>query len=348
MPNSTIYARLQVCKTIYENRNGLVSLGQSEDRIGFLPPNSYAGFHVANISLVSKDTDERPAITYCYGYDYRLGLAPIPPETRISEIEARIYVRINTHFSTSSLFVRQTVASEKKAEVFTYIPDNIIGIFSSREEYSSYIIGTLMVACNTNFSNIPVDIVYRASNNRMGILAAEAFSVIMADICTNHKEDYRLAQITDTRSADAYSEITAKLPRLIGEPLEYVLLEVLLGSRSISNRTCEVSVPSVIYDEIKAGTSYITAGKPKWSRFSAGSSVFIRLMNLGGHTVEDAVLRTLNENIDAVSVEMINSLCQIRFDSKITIGDNYIIVLTIQPNNNVIVLDSPKGEFTLI
>jgi hypothetical protein len=146
---------------------------------------------------------------------------------------------------------------------------------------------------------------------------------------------------------DVFTELLCRIPRLVGDPVEYVSVEVVLGKRFINDIGCVTIVPPDNYDDLPCTTSPVLAGQPRWNRFTTEGSILARLMNIGSMTIVQAVLQDNEVTIPATTIERISSLWQIIFDDIEDIGPNYVIIVTIEPGHKVVVIDKPSGEFSL-
>jgi len=348
MPSSTIYCKITFARGDYSLRHAFLRVGNLVDVKCILPMNRVGLLTVSNINILGRPYTWRRCVTYCFKVsDIRI-VCPGAVQEFDTTRSALLLVNKATHFEVVDTNIGNINYYNLKSVVETYYYDNLPCVAVARDETSNNVLCFVLIAATTDFDLIPVDVGYQMRAALNCIVQGELYTTLNCQIVTQTKRSDRGCVVHMATEPDAFTQILCRIPRLIGDPVEYVSVEVVLGKRFIGDVRCTTVVPPDNYDDVQCTTSPVLAGQPRWNRFDIADGIVARLMNIGAMEITSAVLQDNERSLDASKIERISSMWQVQFlNIDKDMSSNYVIVVTIEPGHKVVVIDKPKGEFSL-
>lgn len=347
MPSSTIACKIVFARGDYSLRYAILHVGNLTDRNCIVPMNRLGTINVAEINILGRPHTSVKCVTYCFSLTDINCVCPGAHSIYNSDRSAILTVNKATHFSVIDTNIGNIESSNIGCVVETYDYSSTSCITNGRNNYDTSMLCYILIAARTDLACIPIDVGFTMRCQLNCVTIGESYTTLLCQIVTPTKVSDRGCLISTATSPDAYTQILCRIPRLVGDPVEYVSIEVVLGKRFINDRKCTLIVPSDNYSDMKCSTSPVLAGQPRWNRFNSKDGVIARLMNLGSFEIIQAVIQDNEVTLSASTIEHMSSLWQVKFDDIGPLGPNYVIVVTIEPGHKVVVIDKSKGEFSL-
>lgn len=344
---SHLYCRIVVGTPTYDIRPCIVEVGNCNDIIGYIPANQGGSFSVVPISLIGQPHHDVACITASFDYDDLSCISVAPIRTFESDRNALAYVDEQTVFYVCETQIGLITNSDIRSIVERYTPSDRSSVTIGKStDYTERIIQVLTDAI-TDFKNLSVDIAAQSLYTLGCIVQGESYTDRVCEIVTPTKVSQLSCVVHWVSSPDGYSDIFCTLPRMVGMPLEYAAIEVVLGSRSVDQRIALISQALPESGDVQCALHAVVDGQPSWSRFTSSSHIYARLRNLGHSKVVRATLHYDDATVEADSIEDIGSIYQLTFSKPDVLPTSYLIIVTLDINNKVIVIDAPTGVFTL-
>jgi len=347
MPSSTIACKIVFARGDYSIRNAILHVGNLSDLNCIIPMNRMGLLSVAEINILGQPYTSIKCMTYCFEAENMACVCPGARRRFGTSRGAVLIVNKETHFSVVDTNIGNINWYNMRCVLETYDYSDTVCITTGKDKFDTSTLCFVLIAARTEFDFIPIDVGFTTRSQLNCITFGESYTTLNCQIVTQTKISDRGCLISMATSPDAYTQILCRIPRLIGDPVEYVSIEVVLGKRFIDDIRCVTIVPPDNYNDLHCTTSPVLAGQPRWNRFRSNNGVIARLMNVGSMKIVQAVIQDNEIAIQASNIERISSLWQVEFDNMGQLGPNYVIVVTIEPGHKVVVIDKPKGEFSL-
>lgn len=346
MPYNTIRCSITVAQIETYVLRAFLPVGESTTLRCYLPLNSYAKLSVASLSLLDRPHSHIKCITYCFEAGNVKAYCSKPVNTYGSKVSALVISNTQSQFGVVKANIGQIAVTDIKAVVPVYLFDQINALMSSQATVKQDVKCVLNIACNTKFIPIDINVGFGLNISLDCITRGELYDTVQCCVTSPTKVTTIRGIISSAADLDSYSDIKCTIPRFVGTPINYVALEVLLGDRFTSSLNCILTIPPNIYNDLKCSTSYVLGGDPSWSKYQSTEGLFIRIMNIGINRITKALLQDANVTIETEDIVRLGSIWQVRFDYHSSVT-NYVIVLTIEPGNKILVIDKPNGEFNI-
>lgn len=344
---SHLYCRIIVGQPANDMRRCITIVGNCDDIQCILPLNQTGSFQLATVRLIDMPPTTIRCITASFDYyDLRcMSLAPVQtfPDVR----SAILYVDEHTDFYVCDLAIGFNPSSDRSCVVERCVPNNRLSVTVGRDTAQNDLIAQVLVDASTHFDILPVDVAGQGLSTIHCVSQGEAYTSRSCEVVTQTKVTQITCFVHRASVADDGSEILCTIPRMIGEPLEYVAIEVVLGSRYVDQRVCIISQALPESGDILCTIPGVIDGVSSWSRFTSSEYIYARLRNLGSSKVVQASIHYGDVTEAALEIKDIGSVYQIKFDRPETLPTSYLIIVTLDTANKVIVIDAPTGTFTI-